>query len=233
LSPISFFLFLYGIWLIVGGRIRFGFVDRSGPTIRAAGFILGMPFVGEIFLAQMIEILFGADSGFSGSILFWFLVEIPAVIICGAIAYRLIIQTPGNLIRPIFPMENPEIDATKIEERNEAKATPPEVPEVKETKKEDQPPTKRPSKRTINIPTPPVEPAKPEPPIIASPPPSRPARAFPNVMSIKEAASYLGVSEDDVMKFIEDGKIAAARINYRYRISRSVLDDFISENGKT
>lgn len=217
----------------MGGRIRFGFVDRSGPTIRAAGFILGMPFIGEIFLAQMIEILFGADSGFSGSILFWFLVEIPAVIICGAIAYRLIIQTPGNLIRPIFPMENPEIDATKIEERNEAKATPPEVPEVKETKKEDQPPTKRPSKRTINIPTPPVEPAKPEPPIIASPPPSRPARAFPNVMSIKEAASYLGVSEDDVMKFIEDGKIAAARINYRYRISRSVLDDFISENGKT
>jgi hypothetical protein len=35
------------------------------------------------------------------------------------------------------------------------------------------------------------------------------------------------------MKFIEDGKIAAARINYRYRISRSVLDDYISENGKT
>jgi excisionase family DNA binding protein len=219
---------------MVGGRTRYGFVDRSGPTIRAAGFILGMPFVGEIFLAKMIEILFGADNGISGSILFWFLVEIPAVIICGAIAYRLIIQTPGNLIRRIFPMENPDTDATKIEERNEAKATPPEVPEVKETKKEDKPPTKRPPKRTINIPTPPAEPAKPEPPIIASTPqPPRPTRAFPNVMSIKEAASYLGVSEDDVMKFIEDGKIAAARINYRYRISRSVLDDYISENGKT
>ncbi len=53
---------------------------------------------------------------------------------------------------------------------------------------------------------------------------------FPSVMSLAEAASYLNTTETAVIDLINEGKITAARINYRYRISRAVLDDFIQEN---
>lgn len=68
----------------------------------------------------------------------------------------------------------------------------------------------------------------------ASTPPAntalRPRRDFPTVMNTMEAARYLNVTERDVLKLIDDGKIAAAKINSRYRISRSVLDEFIEES---
>ncbi len=71
---------------------------------------------------------------------------------------------------------------------------------------------------------------KPTPIIQTQPKPSTtPHRNFPRVMSLQQAASYLNVSEQDVLELIEDGKLTAARINYRYQISRSVLDDFIQD----
>lgn len=71
----------------------------------------------------------------------------------------------------------------------------------------------------------PVEPPKPKP----EPLPRRPLGGFPSVMGTAEAARYLNVTEQAVMKLIEDGKITAARINYRYKISRSVLDEFLQD----
>lgn len=56
---------------------------------------------------------------------------------------------------------------------------------------------------------------------------SLPRPNFPTVMSTAEAARYLEVSEQAVLDLIDEGKLAAARINYRYQISRSVLDDFL------
>ena len=69
--------------------------------------------------------------------------------------------------------------------------------------------------------------AQPEP----KPTPSQQRGNFPSVMSLRQAASYLNITEQDVLKLIEDGKLTAARINYRYQISRSVLDDFIQNQG--
>lgn len=60
-------------------------------------------------------------------------------------------------------------------------------------------------------------------------PARRPAANFPTVMSTIEAARYLNVTEQAIMKLIDEGKITAARINYRYRISRSVLDEFLQD----
>jgi excisionase family DNA binding protein len=53
-------------------------------------------------------------------------------------------------------------------------------------------------------------------------------RPIPNVMTVAEAASYLRVTESDIMHLIEDGKLPAARIGDSYRIARIAVDDFIS-----
>lgn len=48
---------------------------------------------------------------------------------------------------------------------------------------------------------------------------------FPNVMDLKQAARYLRVSEADILRLIEEGKLAASRDNFNYKIARSQLDE--------
>ncbi len=58
--------------------------------------------------------------------------------------------------------------------------------------------------------------------------PGRPAgrrETFPSVMSLSEAALYMEVSEEDILKWIEEGRLPASRENYHYRIARSQLDE--------
>jgi excisionase family DNA binding protein len=50
----------------------------------------------------------------------------------------------------------------------------------------------------------------------------------PPVMTPSEAAAYLKVAEEDVIAAIEAGEIKAKKIGKAYRISREVLDDFLS-----
>lgn len=51
-------------------------------------------------------------------------------------------------------------------------------------------------------------------------------QTFGSILSVQQAAEYLGVTEANIIDLIEDGKLAAARINYHYQIARSALDDF-------
>ena len=50
----------------------------------------------------------------------------------------------------------------------------------------------------------------------------------PDVMTPSEAATYLKVSEEDVVAAIDDGQIKAKKIGNAYRISREALDDYLS-----
>lgn len=45
-----------------------------------------------------------------------------------------------------------------------------------------------------------------------------------NVLSVKEAAAYLGVTPEEILGLIDAGKLPAARDSGGYRIARSVLD---------
>jgi excisionase family DNA binding protein len=51
--------------------------------------------------------------------------------------------------------------------------------------------------------------------------------AAPDVMSPAQAATYLQVTEADVMQMIQGGQIKAKQIGAQYRISKSALDDFL------
>jgi excisionase family DNA binding protein len=53
------------------------------------------------------------------------------------------------------------------------------------------------------------------------------AASVPDVMSPAQAASYLQVSEDDVVQMINEGQLKAKKIGSQFRISRSTLDDFL------
>jgi excisionase family DNA binding protein len=49
--------------------------------------------------------------------------------------------------------------------------------------------------------------------------------SFPAVMTLKEAARYLRTSETEVLRLIDEGKLAASRDNFTYKIARSQLDE--------
>ncbi|HEX2907539.1 MAG TPA: helix-turn-helix domain-containing protein [Phototrophicaceae bacterium] len=60
---------------------------------------------------------------------------------------------------------------------------------------------------------------------VATPPPVRTPEPFPSIMTVAQAAIYLNMAEAEILTLIEGNKLAAARINYTYRIAKSVLDD--------
>ena len=64
----------------------------------------------------------------------------------------------------------------------------------------------------------------------ASPAP-RSDTQFPSVMNTRQAAAYLQVPEQTILELITSGKLIAARINHRYTIARSVLDDYRDNQG--
>lgn len=53
------------------------------------------------------------------------------------------------------------------------------------------------------------------------------AAAAPDIMSPAEAANYLKVAEADIMQMVTDGSLKAKKIGSQFRISKSVLDDFL------
>lgn len=62
--------------------------------------------------------------------------------------------------------------------------------------------------------------------------PMRPnASNFPSVMNTRQAAAYLQVPEQTILDLITNGELIAARINHRYTIARSVLDEYRKNQG--
>lgn len=205
----SFILFFIGLAVLGYGKVSFANVDAEGPKVRAAGFILMMPFIAQLFIGFMVGVLFISDEseslGAAGT--FLTLLEIAAMIICVGVAYTLVTdESPANIIRM------PGMD-TKTTDKDDKSTN-------NTTQQKNAQPKPRPQQTRQSRPAPP-KPAR-------SQPAARKGN-FPTIMSTAEAARYLNVSESDVMALINDGKISAARINYRYRISKDVLDDYLSE----
>ena len=59
-------------------------------------------------------------------------------------------------------------------------------------------------------------------------PQQQPAAPVPNIMTVAEAASYMRVSESEVLELINAGKLGAARIGDTYRIARIAIEDFLN-----
>ena len=57
----------------------------------------------------------------------------------------------------------------------------------------------------------------------------REAAGFREVMSIKEAAAYLGVSADTLYKYVAEEKLPAFKLGNRWKFKKSLLDQWMSE----
>jgi excisionase family DNA binding protein len=75
----------------------------------------------------------------------------------------------------------------------------------------------------ISIYNAPQTPAAASPDTSLPPTPSRP----PDIMTVKEAAAYMRVSEAEILHLIDAGKLGAARIGDSYRIARIAIEDFM------
>jgi excisionase family DNA binding protein len=73
-----------------------------------------------------------------------------------------------------------------------------------------------PTRQTAGAPSVPRSPA----------PPAQPTESK-RILSVPEAALYLGMTEGQVLQLIDEGKLPAARANYRYQIARSQLDEIL------
>lgn len=71
-----------------------------------------------------------------------------------------------------------------------------------------------------------MQPPAQQPPAPTSPAPTGGGPA-PDVMTPAQAASYLQVSEADVLQMINDGQLKAKKLGTSFRIAKSVLDDFL------
>jgi excisionase family DNA binding protein len=233
-------LFIIGAGLL--GRFRLGDVEAEGPPVRAAGFMLMMPLLVTLLLSFMVGLMSGGDlEGSSGIMSFIFFLELPVMMICVGVAYMLIVQkTPGNII-PMRRASPPPTRKKEEEARSERSAKPAvepaAAPDVEPEAQQEQPSQAASSPAVEEAPAAdePVEEIEEIEEIEQEPRlqnlPARPpsGRNFPNVMSTDQAARYLNISEQTVLDLINEGKLAAARINYRYQISRAVLDDFIRQ----
>lgn len=201
-------LFIVGVVLIFMGKIQIADIDVEGPQVRAVGFILTIPLIAAILLGFMVGLMGGADSGFS--LTFLNVITLGVMVVCVAVAY--------SMIRTLNREGTSHSEDTPTETKSENS---PSTPSNTETPTQKQRPAReqRPQQQNpiFRIPTGNTS--------------NNNTTKFPQVMNTSEAARYLNISENEVLKLIEENKLVAAKINYRYRISRSVLDEFI-ENQK-
>lgn len=58
---------------------------------------------------------------------------------------------------------------------------------------------------------------------------NRPAREVREVMDIRQAAGYLGISPDSLYKYASENVIPAFKLGNRWRFKRSLLDDWMEQ----
>lgn len=55
------------------------------------------------------------------------------------------------------------------------------------------------------------------------------ATGFREVMGIREASDYLGVSADTLYKYVSEGKLPGFKLGNRWKFKKSLLDQWMNE----
>ncbi len=197
-------LLAVGGFLFWQGKINIGTVQTEGRHVKAAGAILMLPAAGFVLLNFILSILFrnGTTSAqFATALLS--ISQLVMMVVAVILAYILIADPPNapNLPGILGQIQN---------ERRGKPAQPPSSSSSSRPKQQQQRPAQRhPLESFMPVRSQPIKVA--------------------NVLSVKEAAVYLGVTPEDILRLIDDGKLAAARDSGGFRIARSVLDDLRNE----
>jgi excisionase family DNA binding protein len=195
-----FALVCVGAFLFWQGRFNFGPIQTEGRHVKAAGAVLMLPAAGYVLLSFILSISFGGSSSSAAVGLISILVLI-MMVIAVVVAYILIADPPNA---PHLPGILGDIQ----NERHGKPSEPPSSSSSSDRPKQQQ--QQRPAQRH------PLE--------SFMPMRSQPMKVA-NVLSVKEAAAYMGVNPDEIMRLIDAGKLPAARDSSGFRIARSVLDE--------
>ena len=200
-------LFVIGAGLLIVGRVRFGRINAEGPRVRSSGLLLTMPLIIRLLLSFVANAFSRGDAeALSRGMSIVGTLELLTMIGAVAFAYTMLARetmqsTPG----PTIVQRPPQQSESRQDQPSDQSA---DAPSEAST------PPPAPPRSAPNRPS----------PMSASQ-----RRQQPSVMTTAEAARYLNISEQAVMDLIKEGKITAARINYRYRISKTVLDEFMQD----
>jgi excisionase family DNA binding protein len=198
----SLILLVIGALLVYMGRIDLGTLQASGRHVKAAGAILTLPGIVTLALTYFfIPLSFGSNpAALDFTLGVVAVLDVVGMIVAIGLAYILISDPPNA---PRLPGLLGEIQA---EARSGQKT---------DTDQSASPP--KPEKKTVIVPA--ADTFRPKSEINRD--------KFPSVMSLKQAARYLQVTEDEVMALIDSGKLPAARDNYNYKIAKSQLDELL------
>ena len=199
MSIMLFALVCVGAFLFWQGRFNLGPIQTEGRHVKAAGAVLMLPAAGYVLLSFILSISFGGNSSSSALGLISILVLI-MMIIAVLVAYILIADPPNA----------PHLPGILGDIQNERHGKPSEPPSSSSSSDRPKPQQQRPAQRH------PLE--------SFMPMRSQPMKVA-NVLSVKEAAAYMGVNPDEIMRLIDAGKLPAARDSSGFRIARSVLDE--------
>jgi excisionase family DNA binding protein len=218
-------LLIVGAVLFYTGKVNFGSFQAEGRQVKAAGVILMLPEGIAFLLSIFMLISFGSNPNVIGSMVSMIAVlQLGGMFIALAIAY-LLIANPPNAPRLPGILGDIQKGIPANSQSQSASKTPAEKLRNEEPEQETTSTTRQPE--VINF--------------VARVQqlPQQPAQVagwrdkFPPVMDTKQAARYLQVTEEYVMELIDQGKLAAARNNYRYQIAKSQLDDLLENGGDT
>lgn len=193
-------LLILGGFLFWQGKITFGPVQTEGRHVKAAGVILMLPAASFLLLSIIMGMIFGVKANSIQFVLaFLAIFQLVMMVLAVVLSYILIVDPPNA---PQLPGILGDIQR----ERRGGKSAPP--PSASSRPKQDsaQP---RPARQRH-----PLDQFAPQQPV-----------KLPNIMTVKEAAVYMGVSQDEILRLIDAGKLPAARDNAGFRIARSVLDE--------
>ncbi len=198
MSIMLFALLCVGALLFWQGKFSFGNIQTEGRHVKAAGVMLMLPAASFILLSFILGMVFGTNQSALPFILTLLTFFQLVMMIVGVIVAYILIADPPNA---------PHLPGILGDIQNERHGKPSEPP----------PSGSRPK-------TPQQTQARHPLDMFMSSGNTQPKKV-PTIMSVKEAAIYMGVTPDAIMGLIDDGKLPAARDNGGFRIARSVLDE--------
>ena len=197
MSIMLFALVLIGAFLFWQGKFNFGSIQTEGRHVKAAGAVLMLPAAGYVLLSFTLAIVFG-DKSSQSQLAILSLLQLVMMIVAVVVAYILIADPPNA---PHLPGILGEIQ----NERHGKPSQPPSSDSQPKSQQQQRPAQRHPLESFMPMRSQPIKVA--------------------NVLSVKEAAAYMGMNPDEIMGLIDAGKLPAARDSSGFRIARSVLDE--------
>jgi excisionase family DNA binding protein len=200
MSIMLILLLAAGMALFWLGKINFGSIQTEGRHVKAAGAVLMLPAAGFALLSFLLSILFGGSNSSQVASALLQILQLVMMVMAVIVAYILIAEPPNA---PHLPGILGQIQ----NERHGKPSQPPSSssPKPKQPQSPQRPASRHPLESFMPAPAQPIKVAK--------------------VLSVKEAAAYMGVNPDEIMRLIDAGKLPAARDSSGFRIARSVLDE--------